>query len=487
MVNVSKSFMKKNDSTGTPDSQQVKLYKVYTLTNPTNPIETEALQGISTTSKTDPASYDPIQIKLGPYFIVKGENVKPNPCAIVANLGTQHLGGRFMTDTNVRRPSTGVIPTPEQGVSCTSTSTPQGTPLDIRLYIPPLTNFSSQSTIIPPSSPSESSFQFASPRCPSELNRLDLLEINTYPQFLTDEQSRLIRTATRKAELKPSSFGREGDHYLEHMAALALCNYPKANRLTFCRVPVGGRIRVCKRVHYCPACNYVRQQDALRTFVPAYSRGTWFFLTLSFTGRICPTGCIHDIAAYWQACVDALRSAVDEKLVRGAFWVKELAVLTFLPTTVLPHIHALVEGENVCDGAVEQLKSWVTASLANAELGAPALAPNIHVTALNTQRRMANKLGYMFKTTELRKAYLATWEHVQAHGRSAAIRLNSDLVDLLLGHDEVIGSLSRTGAKGNLYPSDNFLGIKKARRMDFFDYVQEVLRSPEQVCEQEVA
>ena len=40
-------------------------------------------------NETDLASYDPIQIEFGPYFIVKGENVKPNPRAIVANFSSQ--------------------------------------------------------------------------------------------------------------------------------------------------------------------------------------------------------------------------------------------------------------------------------------------------------------------------------------------------------------------------------------------------------------
>ena len=134
--------MKENDSTGTPDSQQVKLYKVYTLTNPTKPIETEALQGISTTSKTDTLQYS--------------------------------LYTRLVNDNQSKALTyTSINPCIEEDLILTNKS-----------------ELNSNS----------------SPTCFSELNRSDLVEIQEYSNFLEYDQRQMLKKVVRKKEIYPYRF-----------------------------------------------------------------------------------------------------------------------------------------------------------------------------------------------------------------------------------------------------------------------------------------
>ena len=402
--------MKENDSTGTPDSQQVKLYKVYTLTNPTKPIETEALQGISTTSKTDTLQYS--------------------------------LYTRLVNDNQSKALTyTSINPCIEEDLILTNKS-----------------ELNSNS----------------SPTCFSELNRSDLVEIQEYSNFLEYDQRQMLKKVVRKKEIYPYRFH---DGYLERSALLILSGYSRSLRYSFCSVKNINRMsQPCKRHHFCSYCNWLSQQTALQTLLPSFERGKWYHVTLSFNGCLTATPEATDyILNCWKACGNALKAAVDEKLLKGAYWTEELSVQSFLPNKVLPHVHALVDADDICQNTLDYLEELMTKALGRVELHGDGLqlTPNILVQATSTECRFLHTIKYLFKTLEILPKYQLAWKEVEETGRSVAVSLNSAVREFLDLHFELTNGRDRKYAKGNLHPqSAAFIGVKKCNRKDFREYVR---------------
>ena len=88
--------------------------------------------------------------------------------------------------------------------------------------------------------------------------------------------------------------------------------------------------------------------------MPSFSRGHFYFVTLSFAGGLPFAGAgAFDCLNYWNACKAALGSLIEQELIRGAFWVEEIKLLSLLPLRVMPHVHALVDADSFDRPALE--------------------------------------------------------------------------------------------------------------------------------------
>ena len=93
-------------------------------------------------------------------------------------------------------------------------------------------------------------------------------------------------------------------------------------------------------------CCYRKRQKALQTYLRAFPETPWWqFLTISFSGHLLFADGYLRCLDCLDACGLAVRSLVDSGFVQGAHWVEEIQVLSFLPLGVIPHIHAVLDGD----------------------------------------------------------------------------------------------------------------------------------------------
>jgi hypothetical protein len=223
----------------------------------------------------------------------------------------------------------------------------------------------------------------------------------------------------------------------------------------------------------------------LRAYVPVFEQGTWHFVTLSFEGTLPFSDNVYEIADYWDACGEALREAVDRKLIRGAYWVDEIKVLSFLPTTVIPHVHAVVEADCIDRAAFKLIEGVVRKKLKTVgkKKCKPTLQPNIEVKCIATEKSLYNRVRYLYKPIELKQPYQQAWELVEAESRGLAIRLNSEVRSFVEGHFLICSDRRRMHVKGNLSPNckrADFLGVVKDDRRLYTGQIRDLARQTSQ-------
>lgn len=327
-------------------------------------------------------------------------------------------------------------------------------------------------------------FSATKPSCSSELNRCDLNEIQENEEFLTADQKVHLQNIQKKLECYPQRFERPEYNYLEESALLLLSSYCKSSKYSLCCAKgkqKGGD--KCKRQHFCPFCNFLTGQRALESYLSAFQKGRFFHVTLSFSGFLNLNQQNHQqIRLYWDACSAALREGVDQGFIRGAYWVEELKVLSFLPMIVLPHLHAIVDADGFSEATVKQLERVVSKSLRKVAKNnrQTTLQPDILAKPIATEKSFGCTIRYLFKTLDLVQPYREAWEQVKHQNRRLAVELNSEVREFLDCHYQVTNSKTRMHAKGNLHPNNtNFIGVKKPGRRAQQQYVWEVMSSKE--------
>ena len=81
-----------------------------------------------------------------------------------------------------------------------------------------------------------------------------------------------------------------------------------------------------------------------KQFLPAFHRGRWWFLTISFTrSALVGWHAKEDISLWWDACRWALWNMLAAGVFRGVFVFEALHVESYWPhPLVLPHLHVTV-------------------------------------------------------------------------------------------------------------------------------------------------
>lgn len=181
-----------------------------------------------------------------------------------------------------------------------------------------------------------------------------------------------------------------------------------------------------------------------------------------------------------------VRSLVDAKLVRGAYWVEEISILQFLPLRVMPHLHAIIDGE-WSSAAQEHLTASLTA-FENPNRDPLVLVPSIQALEITSQRQLFNRIQYMFKPINIVAPYRNAWPVASAQERELAMRLNGELRNFVDGYSTITFERDKIYSKGTLTArSPRFIGVRAALRDTQRDLVQEVARSPEEFYQGGVA
>lgn len=318
----------------------------------------------------------------------------------------------------------------------------------------------------------------------TDLRRTDMVELLDHQHLLPPEVRLRLDFVRRKPEVYPERFS--DDLYLPNSTLLLASHYPGGPRYSFCCFatptnPCGA----CRDHKFCPYCNYLVREEAVRTYVPAFDEGTWHFLTLSFAGSL-PFDSANMPATLdcWDACKDALLALHSDNAVAGVHWTEEFAVLSFLPLRVLPHVHALVDAHEFGDEQVEQVRRHLT-TWRNEYGESLDLVPDIDVRPIRTPRSLLDRTRYIYKPINLCRPYDTAWTNHIENDRSTAWELNSQARELAAGIFEARKDRVRMHSKGTLNPrAKGFIGISKDDRANHSQYIRELQRPPAEYPEE---
>lgn len=318
----------------------------------------------------------------------------------------------------------------------------------------------------------------------TDLRRTDMAELLDHQHLLPGDARNHLELVRRKPDVYPERFN--DDNYLPNSTLLLASHYPGSQRYAYCGVTTDRNPRgTCRDHKFCPYCNYLIREQAVRTYVPAFDDGTWHFLTLSFAGNLpFDSANLQATIDCWDACKDALQALHANKVVAGLHWTEELAVLSFLPLRVMPHVHAIVDSHYFGEAQVERvrllLSNWRN------EYGEPLdLVPDLDVRPISTPRSLLDRTRYLYKPINLSRPYDAAWEKFIDGQRTRAWELNSQARELAAGVFEARKDRNRMHSKGTLNPrAKEFIGVAKDERANHSQYIRDLQRQPAEYPEE---
>lgn len=318
----------------------------------------------------------------------------------------------------------------------------------------------------------------------TDLKRTDLQELLDHQHLLDGDVRSRLGLVHRKPDFYPERF--PDDSYLPNSTLLVASHYPGSQRYAFCGVGTAVNPNgTCRDHKFCPYCNYLVREQAVRTYVPAFGEGHWHFLTLSFAGAL-PFDSTNMPASLdcWDASRAALQALQDNRAVNGLHWTEELAVLSFLPLRVMPHVHALVDAHEFGDEQIEQLRQHLT-HWRNAQGEPVALVPDLDVRPISTPRSLLDRTRYLYKPINLSRPYDTAWANHIGDDRSRAWELNSQARELAGGIFEARKCRTRMHSKGTLNPrAKEFIGIPKDESANHSQYIRDLQRQPAEYPEE---
>ena len=306
------------------------------------------------------------------------------------------------------------------------------------------------------------------------LNRADLVEVEAHWELLDPLQQRFLNGVHDKVGIHPQRFS--DPNYLPCSSMLILSNWPSIQRYAYCCKPNAfNRSGLCKQHEFCPYCSYLIRQNLLREYVPSFSQVSgWYFLTLSFSGSLPFDGPAnaHSCLRYWDVGKHVLRHATDTRSIQGVFWREELAILNFLPLTVMPHVHAVVVADHLDGDNIKEMQDHATELLGTT--GHP-MVPDFEFEPITSQRSLLDRLRYTMKTMDIVRPYQNAWPRAEENHRARARDLNSELRDLVTGYPWITYQRRHVARKGLLHPNHpGYVGVPLADRDDYRELVDEV-------------
>lgn len=312
----------------------------------------------------------------------------------------------------------------------------------------------------------------------TELNRIDMDELLDHQHLLDYDVRQHLELVRNKPNIYPERYF--DPNYLPNSTLLLASRYPGSKRYAFCGVPTPFNPRgVCRDHRFCPYCNYLVRERAVRTYVPAFDMGTWHFVTLSFQGNLpFDSMNIGSTIDLWDACKSTLASLHTDGLISGVHWTEEIAILSFLPLRVMPHVHALVDapafGDPQLQHMLQHLSNWRN------QAGEPIpLVPDIDVRPIATPRSLLDRTRYAYKPIDLARPYGVAWVNHIEDNRGKAWELNSQAREMISGIFEARKKRDRMRSKGTLEPrTKGFIGIPKDERANYSQYIRDLQGQP---------
>ena len=199
-------------------------------------------------------------------------------------------------------------------------------------------------------------------------------------------------------------------------------------------------------------------------FSNSFYRGDWQFLTVSFKGSVTMAEGLCDCLRIWEVLANEFKWLFKEHGIRGAVYVEELSVLQFLPCRVLPHVHILADADGLPEELIAQWQNRIDEALYGVDPDL-TLESNINVITVVDEEQFERTLGYLIKPIELGTRYRsAWWSHVDGKPE-AAVALNSETRDLILGISEITKMRKAVRYLGVMHGTNaEYVGVGKAER-----------------------
>lgn len=294
--------------------------------------------------------------------------------------------------------------------------------------------------------------------CSSEINYSDHLEIRRHINLLSPIQEGLFETAFSD---KKNRY-QYTQAYQNNAAFIVAAEPTYAHKFCRCGIPnLVNKSGRCSKRHFCSRCSYAKYLRHWSDFEHSFFRGPFWFVTFSYTGNVgFDTAGRDSCQVHWNAIQHSLNGLMKSKTISGGLASEELAVRSFVPTSVLPHTHAVLKCESFDKDVVEQAVELVQGYQENG-IGT-TLTPNIQATVIDDEDAFQNQIAYLFKPIDLKTAYDSAWIRLAQENRTQASRLNSDVSEFLTGHLELTRGRIMIRRFGNMHAiSREFIGTKQ--------------------------
>ena len=219
-----------------------------------------------------------------------------------------------------------------------------------------------------------------------------------HPMFdiLPDQSQRLLNELERQSNRwSHKAYFKDG---LSSRRIAVLNGYHRADRLVKCmmqnnKYSIARKYQRCELIWFCPFCSYLKAQDLLKKYAPAWKPDAWYQLVFSLRGGICLSILGHDsMSQIWEmmrACIKRLKE-VCSGFGGYAAW-EELVVNCFWPAIIVtPHINVLFRAEAPPD--IEQF-----ARIARGEWPSDSrrVVPNLQFQPMKSEAHFYNFLKYV--------------------------------------------------------------------------------------------
>lgn len=297
---------------------------------------------------------------------------------------------------------------------------------------------------------------------------MDLEFLNTHRELLNPPQEFLIARLYRKRGFNLRGFH---DDYFCNASSLVLSDHNSACDMVYCgRKTQFNKSGYCTRRFWCPRCanrqGYHLQQELLQQCeaVPLY------FLTISYDRPVMwGLNVLDHMQQLAWILENAVRLHVKKGPWKGASTIVEIAVADFLPLSVIPHIHALVQADSVDQEDLLKLEELIFMASPDLLSGLNC-APRIHIRKIASQADLYRVLNYLRKPILIGRHYRNAWDQKVLTGDFEASELNEELSQLVYGVDLAFQQnliVKRFGALNSNHPQ--YWGLSRVQRIDRAD------------------
>ena len=308
------------------------------------------------------------------------------------------------------------------------------------------------------------------------LNHSDPDELLENTHYLPSDCRRHLSAGLNKIEAYQKLFARPADHYLSNMAMIATSSWHSARRYCLWGVTNGaGRSQPCHQWTLCPPCSYrQRKRETLAAYLTRFHRTSWFQVTISYVTAFGDPAFDEDrVRLCWQAAYQGVRDLRQAGYIRGATTRSELHLERFLPLTYHPHIHAVVDADQVDRAFLAERVFAYRTPATGARITFPV---SIHHWPLGTEKAFANALSYQGKALDIATPYEAAWPRGGRDHRRLAPALNHEVDEFLDAFDGFTADAHQVRYLGTCHhASRQTLRIPRAQRRAQRDVVAAIL------------
>ncbi len=296
----------------------------------------------------------------------------------------------------------------------------------------------------------------------SQINFADHHEVQDNLNLLSPVQQNLFETAFWKSKQNRNQYSEQ---YFNNAAFIVASEPVYAHKYCRCGIPnIVNKSGRCSKRHFCPRCSYSKFLGHWKAFQSAFRQDAFWFCTFSYTGNVGfdvegQDSCI----LHWNAIQHSLNRLLRTKTVSGGLASEELAVRSFLPTQVLPHLHCILTADVFDEDVVKLATEYVQEYRQSGE--GVTMQPNVHAKLIRTYSEFEQEMRYMFKPIDIKLPYDSAWIDTGERDRAEASRLNSAMTDFLTGHTELTKGRMMIRRFGNMHASNKgFVGTKERKK-----------------------